>query len=132
MDVWAIGCLIAEMTDGEPLFPGDSDIDQLHQIMRTLGPIPQRMADVFTANPLFVGVAAPCVAKWETLEKRYVGIVNIFKKNKLLNRLEKKKTCRFATWDPRVVSLMAKCLRYEPSERLTCEEIFGTRSLYLL
>uniref|UniRef100_A0A8C7EI30 Cyclin-dependent kinase-like 2 n=1 Tax=Nothoprocta perdicaria TaxID=30464 RepID=A0A8C7EI30_NOTPE len=28
VDVWAIGCLVTEMLTGEPLFPGDSDIDQ--------------------------------------------------------------------------------------------------------
>ena len=35
--MWAIGCLLAEMLTGEPLFPGDSDIDQLHHITRCFG-----------------------------------------------------------------------------------------------
>lgn len=29
VDIWAVGCLYAEMMTGEPLFPGESDIDQL-------------------------------------------------------------------------------------------------------
>lgn len=29
IDVWAIGCIMAEITDGQPLFPGESEIDQL-------------------------------------------------------------------------------------------------------
>lgn len=37
VDVWAIGCLFAEVMSGDPLFPGDSDIDQLYQIMKLLG-----------------------------------------------------------------------------------------------
>lgn len=39
VDVWAIGCLVTEMLMGEPLFPGDSDIDQLYHIMMCLGKI---------------------------------------------------------------------------------------------
>jgi cyclin-dependent kinase-like len=27
VDVWAIGCIMGELTDGEPLFPGESEID---------------------------------------------------------------------------------------------------------
>ena len=37
VDVWAIGCLFSEMLTGEPLFPGESDIDQLHLIMKCFG-----------------------------------------------------------------------------------------------
>lgn len=29
VDIWAIGCIMGELTDGEPLFPGESEIDQL-------------------------------------------------------------------------------------------------------
>ena len=29
VDIWAIGCIIGEITDGDPLFPGESEIDQL-------------------------------------------------------------------------------------------------------
>ena len=37
VDIWAVGCLTAEMLTGEPLFPGDSDIDQLYHIVKTFG-----------------------------------------------------------------------------------------------
>jgi serine/threonine protein kinase len=37
VDIWAVGCLFAEMMSGDPLFPGDSDIDQLYQITKLLG-----------------------------------------------------------------------------------------------
>lgn len=39
VDVWAIGCLFSEMLTGEPLFPGESDIDQLHLIMKCFGEV---------------------------------------------------------------------------------------------
>lgn len=37
VDIWAIGCLFAEIMSGDPLFPGESDIDQIYQIMKLLG-----------------------------------------------------------------------------------------------
>lgn len=37
VDVWSIGCIFAEMCNGKPLFPGDSEIDELFRIFRTLG-----------------------------------------------------------------------------------------------
>ena len=40
VDVWAVGCLTAELLTGEPLFPGDSDIDQLFHITKCLGRYP--------------------------------------------------------------------------------------------
>jgi hypothetical protein len=29
VDVWAIGCIMAELIDGQPLFAGDTELDQL-------------------------------------------------------------------------------------------------------
>ncbi|NWU72464.1 CDKL1 protein, partial [Pterocles burchelli] len=37
VDVWAIGCVFAELLSGLPLWPGKSDVDQLYLIRRTLG-----------------------------------------------------------------------------------------------
>jgi serine/threonine protein kinase len=37
IDVWSVGCIIAEMVIGRPLFKGDSEIDQLHHVFRVLG-----------------------------------------------------------------------------------------------
>ncbi|CAN7982131.1 unnamed protein product [Ixodes pacificus] len=37
VDVWSIGCIFAEMLTLKALFPGDSEIDQLFRIFRTLG-----------------------------------------------------------------------------------------------
>jgi cyclin-dependent kinase-like len=27
VDIWAIGCILGELSDGQPLFPGDTEID---------------------------------------------------------------------------------------------------------
>ncbi|KAL7746219.1 Cyclin-dependent kinase catalytic subunit [Sorochytrium milnesiophthora] len=37
IDIWSIGCIFAEMANRAPLFPGDSEIDQLFRIFRILG-----------------------------------------------------------------------------------------------
>jgi len=37
VDIWSIGCILAEMHNGRPLFPGTNDADQLDHIFRALG-----------------------------------------------------------------------------------------------
>lgn len=37
VDIWSIGCIFAEMVTKRPLFPGDSEIDELFRIFRCLG-----------------------------------------------------------------------------------------------
>lgn len=37
VDTWSIGCIFAEMSNRQPLFPGDSEIDELFRIFRALG-----------------------------------------------------------------------------------------------
>jgi len=40
VDIWAVGCIMGELMDGQPLFPGDSEVDQLFVIQKVLGPLP--------------------------------------------------------------------------------------------
>ncbi len=37
VDMWSVGCIFAEMASQTPLFPGDSEIDELFKIFRILG-----------------------------------------------------------------------------------------------
>ncbi|XP_071942712.1 cyclin-dependent kinase 2-like isoform X3 [Antedon mediterranea] len=37
VDIWSLGCIFVEMLTRRALFPGDSEIDQLFRIFRTLG-----------------------------------------------------------------------------------------------
>jgi len=37
VDIWSAACIFAEMVTRTPLFPGDSEIDQIFRIFRTLG-----------------------------------------------------------------------------------------------
>jgi serine/threonine protein kinase len=37
VDMWAIGCILAELLLRAPLFPGENDLQQLDRIFRILG-----------------------------------------------------------------------------------------------
>lgn len=37
IDMWSVGCIFAEMAMRQPLFPGDSEIDEIFRIFRLLG-----------------------------------------------------------------------------------------------
>ncbi|KAK2707545.1 glycogen synthase kinase-3 beta-like isoform X2 [Artemia franciscana] len=37
IDVWSAGCVLAELLLGQPIFPGDSGVDQLVEIIKVLG-----------------------------------------------------------------------------------------------
>lgn len=37
LDLWSLGCIFSEMTNNKVLFSGDSEIDQIYRIFRTLG-----------------------------------------------------------------------------------------------
>ncbi|KAF6020572.1 MAPK14 [Bugula neritina] len=37
VDIWSVGCIMAELMTGKTLFPGNDHIDQLHKIMKLVG-----------------------------------------------------------------------------------------------
>ncbi|MQL94034.1 hypothetical protein Taro_026683, partial [Colocasia esculenta] len=37
IDIWSVGCVMAELLLGQPLFPGESGVDQLVEIIKVLG-----------------------------------------------------------------------------------------------
>ncbi|EPQ01673.1 Cyclin-dependent kinase-like 2 [Myotis brandtii] len=99
VDIWAIGCLVTEMLMGEPLFPGDSDIDQLYHIMTCLGNLIPRHQELFYKNPAFAGVRLPEIKEMEPLERRYPKLPEV------------------------VIDLAKKCLHIDPDKRPFCAEL---------
>jgi len=73
VDLWAIGCIMGELIDGQPLFPGESEIDQLYVIQKVMGPLTSDQMELFLRNPRFLGLKFPDMSRPETIEKRYVG-----------------------------------------------------------
>ena len=73
VDYWAIGCIMGELVDGNPLFPGENEIDQIYCIQKVLGNLTEEQTDMFYNNPLFNGKNLLNVTKPETLQRRYMG-----------------------------------------------------------
>uniref|UniRef100_A0A3B3XQE0 Protein kinase domain-containing protein n=1 Tax=Poecilia mexicana TaxID=48701 RepID=A0A3B3XQE0_9TELE len=59
VDVWAVGCVFAELLSGNPLWPGKSDVDQLYLIRKTLGDLIPHHQQIFRSNVFFSGVSIP-------------------------------------------------------------------------
>lgn len=99
VDVWAIGCVFAELLSGVPLWPGKSDVDQLYLIRKTLGDLIPRHQQVFSMNQYFSGVTIPDPEDMETLELKFPNI------------------------SYPALSFLKGCLHMDPAERLTCEQL---------
>jgi cyclin-dependent kinase-like len=99
VDIWAAGCIMGEITDGDALFPGESEIDQLFCIQKIMGKLTTQQQEDFNKNPRFIGLKFPDIQKPETLERRYVG-----------------KLC------PEALSLLKGTLSLDPTKRFTAIE----------
>lgn len=56
-DVWSAGCVLAELLLGQPIFPGDSGVDQLVEIIKVLGtPTREQIREM---NPNYVEFKFP-------------------------------------------------------------------------
>jgi len=53
VDTWSVGCIFAEMVQRQPLFPGDSEIDEIFRIFRLLGTPDEDMWPGVSALPDF-------------------------------------------------------------------------------
>ncbi|CAH0594407.1 unnamed protein product [Chrysodeixis includens] len=102
VDVWAIGCVFAELLSGEALWPGKSDLDQLYLIRKTLGDLLPRHMTIFSQNTFFQGMALPEPTTSEPLERK---IPQRYSSNEL------------------VLDFMNKCLDKDPMMRWTCEQL---------
>jgi len=98
VDMWAIGCLMGELTDGEPMFAGDSDIDQLLRIQKVQGLLTPEMAALFRHNPSNSGVDIN-IKKEDDLSLKYGDKI-----------------------DAAALDFLRKLLLIDPKKRLTAED----------
>jgi len=71
VDVWSVGCILGELSDGQPLFAGESEIDQLFTIQKVLGPLPADQMKLFYSNRRFSGLRV--IASFSTFDVTSVG-----------------------------------------------------------
>ncbi|XP_065668764.1 cyclin-dependent kinase-like 5 isoform X6 [Hydra vulgaris] len=99
VDIWSIGCILGELSDGQPVFPGESEIDQLYVIQKLIGPLPPSQMHLFNINPRFRGLKFPTINGALTLAKRYSQVLS-----------------------PDLIEFMEWVLQLEPSKRPTIDE----------
>ena len=63
--MWSVGCIFAEMCTRKPLFPGDSEIDEIFKIFRLLGTPTEELWPGVTSFPDF----KPSFPKWQRNER---------------------------------------------------------------
>ncbi|EEP78294.1 protein kinase gsk3 [Uncinocarpus reesii 1704] len=95
IDVWSTGCVMAELMLGQPLFPGESGIDQLVEIIKVLG-TPTR-EQIKTMNPNY-------------MEHKFPQI-----KPHPFNKVFRKAS-------PEAIDLITALLEYTPTQRLSAIE----------
>eukprot|EP01116_Phalansterium_solitarium_P013842 TRINITY_DN31272_c0_g1_i1.p1 TRINITY_DN31272_c0_g1~~TRINITY_DN31272_c0_g1_i1.p1 ORF type:complete len:308 (+),score=23.50 TRINITY_DN31272_c0_g1_i1:88-1011(+) len=95
VDLWSVGCIFAELITRTPLFPGDSEIDELYKIFRILGTPTETIWPGVTKLPDF----KPTFPMWKpsNLAQHVPGA------------------------DPLALDLLKQLLEYEPSRRISAK-----------
>jgi len=96
--VWSVGCILAEMLNNKPLFPGKHYLDQLNHILNTIGSPSEDDLN--------------CIQN----ERARGYLINLPRKNKV--PFEK----LFMNADPLALDLLGKMLTFNPNIRITVEE----------
>jgi mitogen-activated protein kinase 15 len=102
VDIWAVGCILAEMLVGKPVFPGTSTLDQLERVLTVTG--------------------VPTAEDIESIQSPFaitmLGSLNVSNGRKALVQLFPKAT-------PDMLDLLEQCFRFNPNKRPTAKELLS-------
>ena len=101
VDYWAVGCIMGELADGNPMFPGENETDQINCIIKILGNLPENLVNMFYKNPIYEGKELLHVSKNKSLERLYAGKLG-----------------------PTAIDFMKGLLQLDPKKRLNSETVF--------
>ena len=111
IDMWSLGCVLAELYAGRPLFPGENEAEQLARIMEVIGaPPPSALADATRAETFFrrgTGEPKPATTHTRDGKRRVPGSRDLAEVLRCTDRA--------------FVSFIEKCLRWNARDRLTPE-----------
>ncbi|XP_032289017.1 dual specificity tyrosine-phosphorylation-regulated kinase 2 [Drosophila virilis] len=109
IDMWSLGCILAELYTGFPLFPGENEVEQLACIMEVLGLPPKVLISVARRRRLFFDSrdAPRCITNTKG-RKRSPGSKSL---SQILH-------CQ----DRYFIDFLQRCLEWDPAERMTPDE----------
>ncbi|XP_008823736.1 dual specificity tyrosine-phosphorylation-regulated kinase 4 [Nannospalax galili] len=109
IDMWSLGCIMAELYTGSPLFPGENEVEQLACIMEVLGLPPAQLVQTASRRQIFFdSKGLPKNITNHRGEKRYPD-------SKDLKMVLK-------TYDTTFLDFLRRCLVWEPSLRMTPDQ----------
>ncbi|KAJ6440340.1 serine/threonine protein kinase [Purpureocillium lavendulum] len=109
IDMWSVGCILAELYTGVPIFPGENEQEQLACIMEVFGPPEKHLIEKSTRKKLF----------FDSMGKPRLTV-----SSKGRRRRPSSKTLQQALKcdDEAFLDFLARCLRWDPDRRLKPEE----------
>jgi cyclin-dependent kinase-like len=70
VDMWAVGCILAEVSDGQPILPGGTELDQLGMIVGMFGELSRELMEKFHENLQFKNLKInPNISKNQTSQR---------------------------------------------------------------